>query len=359
MKLEKEMIRLFDDSGTEKMASERRIWEYHCNWFSNNSRNYPDGKNKENQITNGWSNLWQYRRIVRTRNAVKNQLRFWSYLSNGKPYWDCQIATSVIVTIAMCLILTLPQFTNSLPLPNPQLVVRSQSLLFPTQHGRQIDLTHKMPTNEVFWLNFEEGYFACQVNASEKFLKLFRLSRLCDGSDDCYQGTDELVDAMHCSNECQPDSTCRNHGVCLEVSKGSNRLSEDYFTIDVHTHNSTMLESNCICDDGYGGKDCSQPDVNECKFRPCSPFADCTNTLGSFKCECKSGYEGDGYTCNVSDENLKQTTVEESRKEVSSDRRTIGVASSYVPFNDTFEYPIKYDSSDSFDETHAVNNTCI
>ena len=26
----------------------------------------------------------------------------------------------------------------------------------------QIDLTGALPTEEVFWLNFEEGYFACQ-----------------------------------------------------------------------------------------------------------------------------------------------------------------------------------------------------
>ena len=49
------------------------------------------------------------------------------------------------------------------PDPSPQIVVRSQSLLFgPRQHGRQIDLTAALPTGEVFWLNFEEGYFACQ-----------------------------------------------------------------------------------------------------------------------------------------------------------------------------------------------------
>ena len=41
----------------------------------------------------------------------------------------------------------------------------------------QIDLTSVLPTDEVFWINFEEGYFACQLNASESFLKLYRLSR--------------------------------------------------------------------------------------------------------------------------------------------------------------------------------------
>ena len=79
-----------------------------------------------------------------------------------------------------------------LPLPQPQLIVKSQSHLFSQQPGRQIDLSEVLPTEELFWLNLEEGYFACQLNQSEKFLKIFKLSRLCDGREDCYQGSDEL-----------------------------------------------------------------------------------------------------------------------------------------------------------------------
>ena len=79
-----------------------------------------------------------------------------------------------------------------LPQPQPQLIVKSQSHLFSQQPGRQIDLSEVLPTEELFWLNLEEGYFACQLNQSEKFLKIFKLSRLCDGREDCYQGSDEL-----------------------------------------------------------------------------------------------------------------------------------------------------------------------
>ena len=53
----------------------------------------------------------------------------------------------------------------------------------------------------------------------------------------------------------------------------------------------------CHCDDGWGGKLCEEPDLNECKYRPCSLFAQCTNTLGSFYCTCKPGYVGDGFEC--------------------------------------------------------------
>ena len=69
----------------------------------------------------------------------------------------------------------------------------------------------------------------------------------------------------------------------------------------------------CICDDGYGGMDCSVEDVNECKVRPCSPFADCINTLGGYKCECRTGYVGDGFSCDISnditDKSQKETQL--------------------------------------------------
>ena len=82
------------------------------------------------------------------------------------------------------------------PLPSPQLIVKSQSNLFSNQPGRQVDLSQVLPTEELFWLNLEEGYFACQLNESEKFLKIFKISRLCDYKEDCYQGSDELYDEL-------------------------------------------------------------------------------------------------------------------------------------------------------------------
>ena len=100
-------------------------------------------------------------------------------------------------------------------LPVPQVVVRSQSLLYDDQPGRQVDLSRILPTSEVFWLNIDEGYFACQVNASEKYLKLFKLSRLCDGVQDCYQASDELTEILKCSEKCQPACDDEN-GVCLK-----------------------------------------------------------------------------------------------------------------------------------------------
>ena len=41
-------------------------------------------------------------------------------------------------------------------------------------------------------------------------------------------------------------------------------------------------------------------DLNECMIEeePCDANATCTNTNGSFTCECNDGYIGDGFTCN-------------------------------------------------------------
>ena len=42
-------------------------------------------------------------------------------------------------------------------------------------------------------------------------------------------------------------------------------------------------------------------DVNECTTRKhnCHAAASCTNTVGSFRCTCNSGYSGNGVTCQA------------------------------------------------------------
>ena len=40
-------------------------------------------------------------------------------------------------------------------------------------------------------------------------------------------------------------------------------------------------------------------DMDECSLslHSCDLNADCTNTLGSFSCACRAGYEGNGQSC--------------------------------------------------------------
>ena len=48
------------------------------------------------------------------------------------------------------------------------------------------------------------------------------------------------------------------------------------------------------------------PDINECEdgLDDCDPFADCTNTVGSFECQCQEGFTGDGRECIISQPSL-------------------------------------------------------
>ena len=74
------------------------------------------------------------------------------------------------------------------------------------------------------------------------------------------------------------------------------------YTTGRECKNGACLNSQCHCNDGYGGKGCDMPDDNEYKYRPCDVFGYCTNTLGSYFCSCREGYTGDGHTCTDIDE---------------------------------------------------------
>jgi len=56
----------------------------------------------------------------------------------------------------------------------------------------------------------------------------------------------------------------------------------------------------CQCLTGYeGNADTGCTDIDECQSSPapCDANADCANTVGSYQCACRSGFTGDGITC--------------------------------------------------------------
>ena len=57
-----------------------------------------------------------------------------------------------------------------------------------------------------------------------------------------------------------------------------------------HISTVQLFRSILICDD---------VDMDECDTDNggCSSAASCTNTIGSYTCECLPGYSGDGFTC--------------------------------------------------------------
>lgn len=59
----------------------------------------------------------------------------------------------------------------------------------------------------------------------------------------------------------------------------------------------------CTCDAGWSDSNCDM-DINECARNTdgCHKYADCTNTPGSYMCECKQGFTGDGGDCEDVDD---------------------------------------------------------
>ena len=59
----------------------------------------------------------------------------------------------------------------------------------------------KFSKKEVFFVNLEEGYFGCQVNETLEVLQIFKIEKLCDGTSDCYLGSDENQKELKCSSK--------------------------------------------------------------------------------------------------------------------------------------------------------------
>ena len=56
--------------------------------------------------------------------------------------------------------------------------------------------------------------------------------------------------------------------------------------------------TECICDDGYTGANCTT-DIDECESAqpPCESGGICTNTMGGFTCMCPANCTGDCTAC--------------------------------------------------------------
>ena len=66
----------------------------------------------------------------------------------------------------------------------------------------------QQPRGEVFFVNLEDGFFGCQVNASVDVLQLFEISKLCDGTPQCYLGSDEQNEKLKCTSKLTSACSC-------------------------------------------------------------------------------------------------------------------------------------------------------
>ncbi|HYQ25762.1 MAG TPA: calcium-binding EGF-like domain-containing protein, partial [Polyangiaceae bacterium] len=70
---------------------------------------------------------------------------------------------------------------------------------------------------------------------------------------------------------------------------------------DAGSTNGDGCSAACKVESGYScnGAPSSCANINECATGAanCGTNAGCKDTVGSYKCECKPGYSGDGMTC--------------------------------------------------------------
>lgn len=152
----------------------------------------------------------------------------------------------------------------------------NQKYFFACQVHSQHQQTQPFKTNpnkhsrfrgEVFFLNLEDGYFGCQVNESTDYLQLYDLSRICDGNQDCFLGSDELSKELKCTSKYQ--QTPPHHDLMEWVYWKINWFSstDDCDKDGTQCTNGVCLNGVCHCNDGFGGCNCVDPGKFNCTPR--------------------------------------------------------------------------------------------
>ena len=112
---------------------------------------------------------------------------------------------------------------------------------------------------------------------------------------ECPRGS--LTQAGDCSLPCASSAECDPGFACVAGTCAVDACSAGPCFDEVEC-TSTFPGFECAaCPAGYSGDGIDCLDVDECTANPCSPNAECTNDPGSFRCDCHSGFLGDGQTC--------------------------------------------------------------
>jgi hypothetical protein len=105
-----------------------------------------------------------------------------------------------------------------------------------------------------------------------------------------------------CVDDCPVGAPTLCGGSCVNTNTDPAHCGDCATTCPAPVSGTATCENGVCgfqCNEGYMSDGVSCVDINECAldFAPCSPFATCTNTPGSYACACNPGYTGDGMTC--------------------------------------------------------------
>ncbi|XP_072041696.1 uncharacterized protein [Amphiura filiformis] len=137
--------------------------------------------------------------------------------------------------------------------------------------------------------NSDEADCECVMCTSGECI---RADWICDGYMDCTDGSDEdLCGQTTESIPMEPSTT-----IAADINECTNG---EHNCHDDATCTNTMGSFSCECNSGYSGDGTVCIDINECTDgeHNCHDDATCTNTMGSFSCACNRGYSGDGTLC--------------------------------------------------------------
>lgn len=89
---------------------------------------------------------------------------------------------------------------------------------------------------------------------------------------------------------------------CEDINECSEPSLTPICAKDISNCINSIGSYKCECNDGFEGDSCS--DIDECTLgtSSCSRHARCENTKGSYECQCADGFRGDGVTCTNVDE---------------------------------------------------------
>ncbi|CAG2249156.1 unnamed protein product [Mytilus edulis] len=136
------------------------------------------------------------------------------------------------------------------------------------------------------------------------------------GTSDTVPGDAALCEP--CDSTCEVDrcdpNPCQNNGSCTDFKENYNCTCTDGWkgencTIDRCDPNPCQNNGSCVdfkenytcvCTDGWKGENCTT-DINEClnkkRATVCPLHSDCFNTVGSYGCNCKNGYQDKNGDC--------------------------------------------------------------